>query len=130
MSLQHAVSKQVILFKRSHAQHLHLFLGEETPVATTEVLLGEACKLHAVELHYALAEALEDTTHDAVLAAMTFDAHLALIGVAGIFDSVGFDFAVFQLYASGNLLHVVCSNVLVEIYVVYLLLQEFGMGEL
>ena len=64
-----------VLLECSHAQHLHFLLCEETPVAAAEVLLGESCELHAVELNDAVAEVLEDAAYDAVLAAVDLDAY-------------------------------------------------------
>ena len=43
--------------------------------------------------------------------------------------SVGVHFTVFEGDAVGYLLHVVSGEVLVEIYVIYLLLEELGMGQ-
>jgi len=119
-----------VLLECSHAQHLHFLLCEEAPVAAAEVLLGESCELYAVELNDAVAEVLEDTTHDAVLAAVDLDAYLALVGVACVLDSVCMYLAVLQLDALSNLLHVVSCYVLVEEYVVHLLLQELRVCEL
>ena len=118
------------LFEGSHAQHIHFLLCEETPVAAAEVLLGESCKLYAVEFHHAVAEVLEDAAHDAVLSAVNLDAYLTLVGVAGILDGVGMYFAVLKFDAIGNLLQVVCCHVLVEIDMVNLLLEELGVCEL
>lgn len=39
------------LLESAHAQHLNLFLGEESPVAATQVLLCQSGELYAVELH-------------------------------------------------------------------------------
>ena len=118
------------LFEGSHAQHIHFLLCEEAPVAAAEVLLGESCKLYAVEFHHTVAEVLEDTAHDAVLSAVNLDAYLTLVGVAGILDGVGMYFAVLKFDAVGNLLQVVCCHVLVEIDMVNLLLEELGVCEL
>ena len=118
------------LFEGSHAQHIHFLLCEEAPVAAAEVLLGESCKLYAVEFHHAVAEVLEDAAHDAVLSAVNLDAYLTLVGVAGILDGVGMYFAVLKFDAIGNLLQVVCCHVLVEIDMVNLLLEELGVCEL
>ena len=118
------------LFEGSHAQHIHFLLCEEAPVAAAEVLLGESCKLYAVEFHHAVAEVLEDAAHDAVLSAVNLDAYLTLVGVAGILDGVGMYFAVLKFDAVGNLLQVVCCHVLVEIDMVNLLLEELGVCEL
>ena len=118
------------LFEGSHTQHIHFLLCEEAPVAAAEVLLGESCKLYAVEFHHAVAEVLEDAAHDAVLSAVNLDAYLTLVGVAGILDGVGMYFAVLKFDAIGNLLQVVCCHVLVEIDMVNLLLEELGVCEL
>ena len=118
------------LFERSHAQHLYFLLSKEAPVATTEILLCKSCKLYTVELHYAIAEVLEDTANDTVLAAVNLDAYLALVGVTCILDSVCMHLAVLKLYAVSYLLQVVSCNVLVEIYMVDLLLEELRMCKL
>ena len=75
-------------------------------------------------------EALEDTAHDAVLAAVYLDAHLALVVVVGILYGVGVYLAIFEGDAIGYLLHVVGGKVLVKIYVIDLLLQELRVSEL
>lgn len=118
------------LFERSHAQHLHFLLSEEAPVATTEILLCKSCKLYAVELHYAIAEVLEDTANDTVLAAVDLDANLALVCIACILDCVCMHLAVLKLYAVSYLLQVVSCNVLVEVNMVDLLLEELRMCKL
>ena len=118
------------LFERSHAQHLHFLLSEEAPVATTEILLCKSCKLYAVELYYAIAEVLEDTANDTVLAAVDLDANLALVCIACILDSVCMYLAVLKLYAVSYLLQVVSCNVLVEVNMVDLLLEELRMCKL
>ena len=46
---------------------------------------------------------LEDTAHDAVAAAVDFDAHLLLVCLRSVLDGVGTDFAIVELYAFGNL---------------------------
>lgn len=66
----------VFLFEGTHAEHVNFLLGEEAPIAATEILLGETGKLHAVELNDTIAKALEDTAHDAVLAGMDLNAYL------------------------------------------------------
>ena len=85
----------VILFKHPAAQHVHFLLGEEAPVATAKILLGETGKLHAIELHHVVAQALEDTTHDTVLAAVNLDAHLAVVALVGVLDGIGMHLTVF-----------------------------------
>ena len=75
-------------------------------------------------------EALEDTAHDAVLAAVYLDAHLALVVVVGILYGVSVYLAIFEGDAIGYLLHVVGGKVLVKIYVIDLLLQELRVSEL
>ena len=118
------------LFERSHAQHLHFLLSEEAPVATTEILLCKSCKLYAVELHYAIAEVLEDTANDTVLAAVDLDANLTLVCIACILDCVCMYLTVLKLYTVSYLLQVVGCYVLVEIYMVDLLLEELRMCKL
>ena len=60
----------------SRVQHSHFLLGEEAPVTTLDTLLGETCEHHAVKLANPVAEALEDTAHDAVLTRVNLDAQL------------------------------------------------------
>ena len=128
--IPHKRGREVELLKRSHAQHLHFLFGEETPVATTQVLLGESGKLNAVEFHDAIAQALKDTTDDAVLTRVDFNAHLRLVLLIGISNSVGMYFAIVEGDTFGYLLNVVSSNVFVQIYVVDLLLEELRVSEL
>ena len=45
-------------------------------ITTTEVLLGQTCKLYTVQLGYTITKALEDTANDTVLAAVNLDAYL------------------------------------------------------
>ena len=66
------------LFKSTHAEHVNFLLCKEAPVTTTEVLLGQTCKLYTVELGYTITEALEDTANDTVLAAVNLDAYRLL----------------------------------------------------
>lgn len=73
----------LILLVCTHAETVNLFLCEVTPVATTEVLLSETCKLYAVELGHLIAERLEDTAYDTVLTAMDLNAHLLLVDRIG-----------------------------------------------
>ena len=61
---------------------------------------------------------------------MNLDAHLALVVVIGILDGVGVHFTIFEGDAVGYLLHVVGGKVLVKIYVIDLLLQEFRVSKL
>jgi hypothetical protein len=118
------------LLEHAAAQHLHLFLSEEAPVATTYVLLGQSGELHAVELHDAIAQALEDTSHDTVLTAVDLDTYLAVVTLVGILNSVGMYLAILQLNALSDLLQILGSHVLVEEYMVDLLLEELRMGQL
>ena len=57
-----------VLFKCTHLEHVDLLLSEVTPATTWQVLLGETCEIYAIELNDTIAEVLEDTTNDAVLA--------------------------------------------------------------
>ena len=61
---------------------------------------------------------------------MNLDTYLLLVSIAGIVDSVGLDFTIVKGDTLGNLLNIVSSNGLVEIYVVDLLLQELRMSQL
>ena len=61
---------------------------------------------------------------------MDLYAHLLLVLLVSIFACVSLDFAIFKLDAVANLLDVMCSDVLVEIYVINLLLEELRMSEL
>ena len=119
-----------VLLECSHAQHLHFLLCEEAPVAAAEVLLGESCELHAVELNDAITEVFEYTAHDTVLAAVDFDAYLCLIALVSILDSICLDFTIFQSDTLTNLIHIMRCKVLVEVYVIYLLFQELRVSQL
>ena len=66
----------MLLFKCTHAKHVHLLLCEESPVSATHILLGQTGKEHAVKLEHLVAEALKDAAHDAVAARVDLDAHL------------------------------------------------------
>lgn len=120
----------VFLFEGTHAEHVNFLLGEEAPIAATEILLGETGKLHAIELNDTIAKALEDTAHDAVLAGMDLNANLRLVVFLGIFDGIGMHLTILQLDTFSNLLHIGSGNVLVEIDVINLLLEELRMREL
>ena len=115
------------LFKRSHSQHVHLFLSEVAPIATTEVLLGEASEEDAIKLNDMVAKVLEDATHDTVATAVDLDAHLLLVCLACILDGVGMYLAVLKVNSLRNLLNVSGCDVLVEVYVIDLLLKILGM---
>ena len=119
-----------LLFESTHSEHLHFLLGEETPVATTEVLLGKTSELYAVELGYVIAKALEDTAHDTVLARVNLNTYLLLVGWRSILDSISLDITVIEGDTVKNLTHVVSSNRLVEVNMIYLLLQELRVSEL
>lgn len=75
-------------------------------------------------LDHVVAEVLEDTTHNAVLAAVDLNAHLAVVVLVGVFNGIGMHLTILQLNAVGNLLQVFNCHVLVEEYVIHLLLQE------
>ena len=77
-----------------------------------------------------VAEAFEDAAHDAVAAAMDFDADLLLVGGAGVFDGVGLDVAVFERDALGDLVEVGCREVFIKINVIDFLFEELGVREL
>ena len=113
----------------THTQAVNLLLGEVTPVATTQVLLGQSCKLYAVEFRHLIAKALEDTAHDAVLARVDLDTHLLLVVSIRILYVICLDLAVLQRDTVSNLLQVMGGHVLVEVYVIDLLLQELRMGQ-
>ena len=124
------IKQTVDLLERSHTKHFHFLLGQITPVATTQVLLCQSGKLYAVEFDHSVSEMLEYAADDAVLAAVYLYAHLTLVGIVGIFDCIGMDLSVFQLYSVRNLLQVVGCNVLVEEDVVHFLLEILRMGQL
>mgnify|MGYP003312381402 CR=1 FL=1 len=117
------------LFKSPHSEHIDFFLGEEAPVATLDILLGESGEIDAVEFDNMVAEALKDTAHDAVLATVDFNAYLLLVGLAGIFYGIGVDVTVFEGDAFHNLAHIGGSDILIEGDVVDFLLEESGVGE-
>ncbi len=117
------------LFKSTHTQHLHFLLGEETPIATAQVLLCQTGELHTVELNHTVAQMLEDAAHDTVLTAVNLNTHLTLIGVGSIFDSICMHLAISQFHTRSDLLDIMGGDVLIEEHVVHLLLQELGMRE-
>lgn len=118
------------LLESTHAEHINLFLREETPVATTKVLLRKTGKLYTVEPDYPIAKMLEDTADDTVLATVNLYTYLTLVVLIGILYSVRMYLAVFQLHAFRNLLDVMSGNILVQEDMIDLLLQEFGVSEL
>ena len=118
------------LLERSHSQNVDFLLCKESPVASTEILLGKTSKLDTVELDDTIAEALEDATHDTVLAAVDLDAYLALVGITCVCYSIGMYLTIAELNAFADLLDVVSCHVLVKEDVVYLLLEELRMCEL
>ena len=61
---------------------------------------------------------------------MDLDTYLSLVCRASILDGIGMDFTVVERDAVGNLLHVMSRQFLVEVDVVYLLLQELRVSEL
>ena len=111
-------------------QHVHLLLGEVTPAATLQILLGETGKIDAVELDYPVTQSLENTTHDAVTARVNLDAHLVLVGFIGIAHGVGLYESVLQFDTVGNALHILLVHVAVEPHVIDFLLDELGVREL
>ena len=86
----------LVLFVGTHAQAVYLFLCEVSPVATTKVLLCQSGKLYAVELGYLIAERLEYTSNNTVLAAVNLYAYLLLEDRVSILTCVGLDFSVFE----------------------------------
>ena len=119
-----------LLFKHTAAEHVDLLFREETQVASAQILLGQAGKLHTVEACNTVTEVFKDAANDAVLATMYLDSNLFLVVLIGIFNRIGVDFAVFQLNSGSNLLQVVFRNNLIEPNMIDLLLQELGMCEL
>ena len=56
------------LFKRVLFQEVYLFLSEVAPASAWQVLLGETCEIHAVELHNVIAERFENAAYHTVAA--------------------------------------------------------------
>ena len=75
-----------VLFERTHFEEVHLLLGQITPAATGQVLLGKPCEIYAVELGHMVAERLEDTAHNAVTSRMNLDSGLVAVGFRSIGD--------------------------------------------
>ena len=117
------------LFKCSHAQHLHFLLSQVAPIATTHVLLCQSGKVDAIEFSYMVTQTFKDTAHNAILAAVDFDAHLFLIRGMRIFHRICLDDAVIQRDAFRNALNVGCGHVLIGRNMIYFLLQELGMSQ-
>ena len=119
-----------VLLKCAHAEHIDFLLGEVTPVAALEVLLGQTSEEDAVELRDLVAKVLEDAAYNAVAAAVDLNAHLLLIGLGSVFDSICMDLAIIELDAFGNLTEVGSCDILVGVDVIDLLLEELRVSEL
>ena len=76
-----------------------------------------------------VAEALKDTAHDAVAAAVDFNAHLRAVAIADVLYIVGLDVAILQRDAFGDTVHVGYREVVVEVYVIDFLLSILGMSQ-
>jgi len=100
-----------------------------TPAATWQVLLGESCEINAVELHDTIAEVLEDTTHDTVLARVDLDTNLVLVLFVGISNGISMDGTIVKFDACCNASEIGLGHILVKPYVIDLLLDVLGMGE-
>ena len=118
------------LFKRSHVKHIHFLFCQEAPIAATDILLGQASKVDAIELDDLIAEVLEDATHDAIATTMNLDADLLAVSLACVIDSICMNLSVFKFDACCNLMNVSSRNVLVEPNVINLLLEELRMRQL
>ena len=121
--LDMAILFLIISFLRVFGKHFEegdLLLGEETPVAAGQVLLGEAGEDHAVELDHLVAQELEHTAHNAVLARVDGDAHV-LARIVHILHLIGNDDAVVELKAIAEGGHIDVGKVLVEFHIVGLL---------
>ena len=119
-----------VLLERAHLKHVHLVLGEETPIATLHVLFGKTGKVDTVQFHHLVAQVFEDTAHYTVAATMYLYAHLFLVHRISIVNGIGMYLAILQHNALGNLTKVGSGNVLVAIYVVNLLLEILGVCQL
>ena len=97
-------------------------------MAARQVLLGEAGKDHTVEFDHLIAQKLEHTAHDAVLAGVDGDAHV-LARIVHILHLIGNDDAVVELKAIAKGSHIDVGEVLVEFHVIGLLNLGRGMGE-
>ena len=105
-------------------------MGPEAPVTATEIFLSQTCELYTVELGNTIAEALEDTAHDTVLATMNLDANLCLVAIISILYSICLDLTIFQGDTLTDLIHIVSSQILIEMNVINLLLQELRVSKL
>ncbi len=74
-----------------------------------------------------VAEALEDTAHDAVAARMNLNTGLVTVGLGSIRDCIGMDGSVLKLDTVGNSLHIILRDILVGPHMVNLLLHIFRM---
>ena len=77
-----------------------------------------------------IAKALEDTAHDTVLTRVNLNAYLLLVGWRCILDSISFDITVIEGDTVKNLTHIISCNRLVEVNMIYLLLQELRVSKL
>ena len=112
----------------AHFKDVHFALGQETPGALLEPLLGEAREIDPVEGLDVVAEGFEDAADDAVLARVDLDAEFAVVGV-DIFEFVGGDGAVGKFDAAQDGLAVLFGEGTVEVDLVDLLLVVGGMRQ-
>lgn len=120
------LTNMMLLFKCAHAQHLHFLLSEIAPVAATNILFSQTSKVNAVELDYMVTQTFENTTYDAVLTTVNFNANLLFIRGVSILHCVSLDFTILKRYTLSNLLNVGSSYILVGRNVIYFLFKNFG----
>ena len=72
-----------------------------------------------------VAQRFENAAHHAVASGVYLDADLLLVGGRGVLDGVCMYLSIFERDTFCDLLQVRCGDVLVCLYVVNLLLQEF-----
>ena len=121
--------KRAGLLESSHAKHVHFFFCKESPIATFYVFLGQTGKIYTVKFDNMISKAFENTANNAVPAGMYFNAHLFLVGIAGMINGVSLDIAVFKGDTLCYLSDITGCHIAVEINVIDFFLEEHGMCE-
>lgn len=121
-------SSYFLLFVHSRLQYGDFLFGEESPLATGEVELGEAGEIYAVEALHLVAEMFEHTAHNPVAARVYFDAD-DVLAVADIAYCIGGNESVLEFKTVGKRLQVGFADVLVGLHLIYFLLLVRRVGE-
>ncbi len=123
-------SAENALFKRPHTKHADLVFGEETPVTTLDILLGQSGKIYAIEFDNMVAETFKDATNDAVTSGMDLNTYLLFVGITCIIDGIRLDITILKRNTFSNLSDITSRYIAVEIYMIDLFLEEHGMSQL